>query len=150
MGFLDRFSRTKNEPGPGGPPDEVAAERIRGMLGEAGATTLRGCSQILAIAIVHERPHLTGHPAEEIARTFVEQYKAPGWVPADLTLEAHTPVEMVHRPDAASLQSTESNGVLAETVSKLAPTANLDECSAIGFSGDNPALGHTFFSILAK
>lgn len=141
---------------PGDPPGstkqlhEKAGARIHKMLAKAGPTTLSGCTQILAVAILHEQPSPPGHSPQKIAGLFVEQYKGPGWVPPTLSVGHDTPVEMVHRRDAAGLQVSDSNAIIADTISGLVPGVYLDECSAITFSGDNPAMGKTFFSLLAR
>jgi hypothetical protein len=136
---------------PGRPSPEDAAARIvvAGMLDGADATALTGCTRIVAVAILHDLPHLTGHTANHIAGLFVEQDKGLGWIPDALTVEPDTPVRMVHRPDASLLQTSETNAILAQTLVELAPDPDLRDCSAIGISGDNPALGHTTFAVLA-
>ncbi len=147
------------EPGsPGGPEgpqgrpaaaDTAARIVIAGMLDGADAATLTGCTRVVAVAIVHALPHLTGHPANHIASLFVEQDKARGWIPVSLTVEPDTPVRMVQRPDVSHLRTSEVNAILAEILFDLAPDVDLRECSAIGISGENPALGHTYFAVLA-
>lgn len=133
------------------PGGHAEVERtILGALGRATGDTLRGATRILAVAILHERPHTTSHTAEHIAGLFVEQYKASGWVPPTLRVLPGTPVAMRRRPDAARLDGRSSNAILAEMLGALAPDIDPATCVAIGFSGDNPALGHTFFGVLAQ
>jgi hypothetical protein len=39
---------------------------------------------------------------------------------------------------------------LADTLAGLVPDVDVSECACIGFSGDNDAVGHTYFAVLAR
>ncbi|TFH59974.1 MAG: hypothetical protein E4G90_10080 [Gemmatimonadales bacterium] len=123
---------------------------IKKMLAKAGPTTLNGCSQILTVAIIHEKPLRPEHSAEMLALVLVEKHKEKGWIPSNLRLWDHTPVDASHREDAGSLSESEKNAVLAEGIARVVKGESLHGFVAATFSGDNPALGPTFFSVLAK
>lgn len=130
--------------------DPLALSVIRAKLDAAEATTLAGCARLAAVAIVHELPHQTGYPARHIAGLLVEQYKQSGWIPASLTVDDETPVGMLHHPGVSLLDTSEVNAIHASALLALAQDVAPRECEAISFSGENPALGPTYFSILAE
>lgn len=150
MGILDRFSKGTSPRDPTNEKLEGRSAQLLFMLGKADAMTLSGRTKIVAAAILHERKNPTRLDAWEIADKFVQQYKAPGWVPAELTVHRDTPVEMILRNDAASLEGPEANAILADSIARLVPDVELNHCACIGFSGDNEATGHTHFAILAS
>lgn len=144
------FSRLFGRSGGGRESREKTKRQIKKMLAEAGPTTLRGCKQILSVTILHEKPVPPGYSGQKIAGLFVEQYKKSGWIPTDLSLGDDTPVVAIRRENVASLQTSERNAILADLMARVAKGKGVEGCAAITFSGDNPALGPTFFSVLAK
>jgi WD40 repeat protein len=147
---MNRFSKRASTREPTNETLDGRSARLLFMLGKANATTLHGRTQVAAAAILHERKNPTRLEAWEIADKFVQQDKAPGWVPAELTVDRETPVEMVLRHDTASLTGPEANAILADTIARLVPDVDLSNCACIGFSGDNDALGHAYYAILAR
>ena len=133
----------------GGQPDEARVAQLRQMLDEAGPETLRGCRRVVAIAIVHSQPHKTEHSPRKWATEFLKQYKRPGWVPESLEATRDTPVTMTQMRDLPRREGSAIRRSLAELLAEIAPDADLEKCSAIAFSGENPALGYTQFSVLA-
>ena len=123
--------------------------QIEKMLANSGPTTLNGCSQILTVAIIHEKPLRPDISAEMLAMVLVEKHKEKGWIPSNLRLWDHTPVDASHREEAGSLSVSERNAVLAEGIARVVKGESLHGLVATTFSGDIPQLGHTFFSVLA-
>lgn len=128
---------------------EDAASQLREKLANATSTTLSECQHIIAIAILHELPMQPSYSVRKIAGLFVDQYKKPGWIPNDLELLNAAGVESIHRETAGQMPSAESNQILADKLATMVKPKAVASCSAIAFSGDNPALGHTFFAVVA-
>jgi len=146
MSILDRLRKKSSK------PTASAASRsaqLQLKLGKATSTTLNGCTQVAAIAILHERPNTSGFSEQRWARETLKQYKAPGWVPAALRVSDTTPVKMIHQKRTGSIDGPTANAVLADALATLAPATDPGSSECIAFSGDNGALGHTFFAVLA-
>ncbi len=143
--------------------------RIKDMLADAGEDTLQGTEEIVAVAILYEGGLFdpqqavvipsgggtTGlSPGGQLARILVEQYKKPGWIPANLTVGPGTTVverKLIYGEEIsenAGLDTAGSNAALATMLAE--EVDNVDGCSAIAFIGDSPALGQTFFAVLAR
>jgi len=134
-------------------PEEAAKEatsQIRKKLADAGPTTLSACSQIVAIAILHEYPMQPDFSVRKLAGLFVDQYKKPGWIPYSLMVGSGTPIESIHRENAGRMAASESNQILAEELATMVKPKLVGSCSAIAFSGDNQALGRTIFAVVAR
>jgi hypothetical protein len=128
---------------------EEAEALIREKLANAGSGTLIGCKHIIAIAILHELPMQPSFSIKKIAGLFVDQYKQPGWIPRDIVVLDGIGVESIHRENAGRMSPGESNQILAEKLAAMVKPKAVASCSAITFSGDNAALGHTFFAVVA-
>ena len=131
-------------------PDEESIALLMDMLGAANEETLSGCRQVIAAALMHSEQNDTGFEAYRWASESLKVYKEPGWVPARLDLDADTVAEMkrvkgLHRHEGSAIRR-----MLAEMLLAMVPDVDLDGCAAIAFSGDNAAIGHTQFSVLAR
>jgi hypothetical protein len=138
------------------------SEEIRERLSRADEGALAGATRIVAVAILYEHDPI-GPAGEEVAwppdhvlaSGLVEQYKAPGWIPAELSVTPSTLVakrllrEGVEVTSGAALDRAAANAILASMLAGAVGPAALTEWSAIAFSGDSVALGRTFFAVLA-
>lgn len=129
--------------------DPARVDAVVRMLESAGPTSMAGCTRILAVAFIHEIEGPEGYSPQRIATLFLGQDKNSGWVPPATRIHEDTPVEMVQLSGASRHQGSDLNRRLAEMLVRLAPDAPLDECSAIGISGDTPALGFAVHAVLA-
>lgn len=129
---------------------------IWSQLQKASAGSLQGSSRIVAIAIIYENPRNIALPeARKLGELLVAQYKDPDFIPHNLFIDTNTKVmarKLVYGreiSETSGLDTAESNKILAEM---LAASIDLDRCEApkaMAFTGDSPALGQTFFAVLA-
>lgn len=129
-------------------------ERLKDMMRDADGDTLQGSGKIVAVAILYEGGIATPPPKERLAAMLVDQYKNPGWIPPNLSVGGETVVVMRQLirgeeiSEGAGLDSAGSNAALASMLAdELSDVAG---CSAIVFSGNSPALGQTFFAVVAR
>jgi hypothetical protein len=145
-------------PDVGADPTAVGIERA---LSQAGPTTLQGCDRILAVVVMHERPVPIAEDADpgtvtsaltpqRVARGLVDDYKRPGWVPADLVVDDEvTAITILRRPDTGQLSTRDANAILAGALAGSLVGRELPAYAAISFSGENDVFGHTRLAILA-
>jgi hypothetical protein len=137
--------------------NDVVKDRIREMLRKAGPETLQSRNTIIAVAILYENRRNIAPPEKHmLAEILIEQYKRPGWIPRILSVDLDTPVvarQLVRGQEIsedAGLDTAGYNRLLAEMLADLVDPREVDEASAIGFSGENDALGWVVFAVLAK
>lgn len=130
---------------------------IQDKLSKAGPGSLRGTTDIKAVAILYENPRDIAMPPDfQLANLLVEQYKATGYIPHNLSVQRYTPVaarQLIYGQEIsmyAGLDAANSNRLLAEMLANLGNPADAAGASAIAFRGESDALGQTFFAVLAK
>lgn len=135
----------------------AAAGSLFEKLQKAGPNSLSGTRQILAVAVLYENPRGIALPEkQELAGMLVVQYQRPEWIPANLSVEADTPVVArqlirgVEISDGAGLDTAGSNRILSGMLAGVVNPTEARDAAAMAFFGNSIGLGDTFFAVVAR